>query len=278
MVNLISFEMYKIFRKWRSYIGFFAITLLVVVVETAMYFEGDKYLSYLTRSLQDTFVFSGNLLNGYLIAYYVLGALVIHTPFLITLVTGDLLAGEATGGTYRVLLSRPFSRTRLITAKFIAGQIYICLLLFWLALLSIGLGTFMFGVGELIVVSQAITVFAKNDILWRFLFAYLFAWLSMGVVGALAFLFSSFVENAIGPIISTMAIIIIFLILSAINIEFFENLQPYLFTSYMMEWRSFFDFELQTGEIIKSCLILLGHIGVLYSATLIFFRKRDILS
>jgi len=278
MKNLIGFELYKIFRKWRSYIGFIAITLLVLVVETAMYFEGDKYLHFLTRSLQDTFFFTGNLLNGYLIAYYVLGALVIHIPFLITLVNGDLLAGEATMGTYRMLLSRPVSRFQIITSKFLAGQIYSFLLIIWLGVLSIGLGTLLFGSGELIVVQDVITVFSKDDVLWRFVSAYLLASLSMGVVAGLAFLFSSLVENAIGPIISTMTIIIVFLILSAINIDFFRALKPYLFTSYSMDWRLFFGSEIDAGEIWKSIGVLSLHIAVFYSVTLFIFKRKDILS
>ena len=41
MIELIRIELFKIFRKWRTYIGFMAITLLVALVETAMYFEGQ---------------------------------------------------------------------------------------------------------------------------------------------------------------------------------------------------------------------------------------------
>jgi len=103
-----------------------------------------------------------------------------------------------------------------------------------------------------------IMVFAKNDILWRFLLAYGFAVLSMGVVASLAFLFSALVENAIGPIITTMAIIIIFLIISAINVDLFQTIKPYLFTSYMGSWSMFFDKPIDTYEIVKSTLIMLG--------------------
>lgn len=278
MKNLLGFELYKIFRKWRSYIGFMAITLLVLAVETAMYFEGDKYPGYLTRNLQDTFYFTGNLMNGFLIAYYVMMALVIHIPFLITLVNGDLLAGESTMGTYRMLVSRPVSRFQILTSKFLAGQIYSVMLIMWLGILSLGLGTLLFGRGELIVMQDVITVFSKDDVLWRFILAYLMASLSMGVVASLALLFSSLVENAIGPIISTMAIIIVFLILSAIEIDFFRALKPYFFTSYSMDWRLFFEADLNTGEIWKSTGILSLHIALFYFVTLFIFKRKDILS
>ncbi|MFA6027232.1 MAG: ABC transporter permease subunit [Ignavibacteriaceae bacterium] len=252
MYTLVKIELYKIFRKWRTYIGFMAIGVLVPVIQIAMYFQGAHYLEFITRSFKDNFVFVGNLLNGYLIAYIILGSLTIHIPFLIALVSGDLLAGEATAGTYRMLITRPISRMKLVTAKFISGLIYTNLLVLWLAIISLGLGVIIFGVGELIVIKDAIIIFAQNDILWRFAFAYASAALSMSVVCALGFLFSSLVENAIGPIVTTMTVIIIFTIFSAINIDFFRTIKPYLFTNYMSTWQLVFDAPIDYDEIIKN--------------------------
>lgn len=278
MYTLVKIELYKIFRKWRTYIGFAAIGVLVPVIQTAMYFEGAHFLEFMTRSFRDSFVFVGNLLNGYLIAYFILGSLTIHIPFLIALVAGDLLAGEATAGTYRMLITRPVSRLKLVSAKFIAGLIYTNLLVLWLAIISLGLGLIIFGVGELIVIKDAIIIFAQNDILWRFMFAYASAALSMCVVMALGFLFSSLVENAIGPIVTTMTVIIIFTIFSAINIDFFRTIKPYLFTNYMSTWRLIFDDPIDYNEIIKNGLVLTGHIIGFFGIALFIFKRKDILT
>ena len=279
MITLINIELYKIFKKWRSYIGFIAIAVLIPVIEFAMHIEGTRSLNFVTRQLQDTFIFVGNLLNTYFVSYLILNSLALHIPFLITLVAGDLLAGEATAGTYRILITRPVSRFQIVFSKFVAGLIYTFLLILWLAVISMGLGYLLFGTGELIVLkSGTIIVLAKNDILWRFLLAYCFAVLSMGVVATLAFLFSALVENAIGPIITTMAIIIIFIILSAINIDIFQSIKPFLFTSYMNTWSSFFDNPMDTGEIIKSVSVLSAHIIVLFGLALYIFKKKDILT
>ena len=279
MIKLVRIELYKIFKKWRTYIGFLAIAVLIPVIQIAMLIEGEKSLNFMTRNLQQSFVFVGNLLNGYLITYMILGSLYVHIPFLIALVAGDLLAGEATSGTYRILITRPVSRIKLVTSKFTAGLLYTYSLIFWLAMISLGLGIIIFGTGELIVLkSSQIVIFAKNDVLWRFILAFLFASLSMSVVTALAFLFSSLVENAIGPIISTMAVIIFFIIISAIEINIFQTIKPYLFTTYMSSWRLFFDDKINYQEIINSCLILLAHIVVFFGAATWIFKKKDILS
>ncbi|MFA6979124.1 MAG: ABC transporter permease subunit [Ignavibacteriaceae bacterium] len=278
MYTLVKIELYKIFRKWRTYIGFGAIGVMVPIIQVAMYFQGAHYLEFMTRSFKDSFVFVGNLLNGYLIAYIILGSLTIHIPFLIALVSGDLLAGEATAGTYRMLITRPVSRIKLVTAKFIAGLIYTNLLVLFLAVISLGLGLIIFGVGELIVINDAVIIFAQNDILWRFAFAYASAALSMSVVCALGFLFSSLVENAIGPIVTTMTVIIIFTIFSAINIDFFRTIKPYLFTNYMSTWRLVFDDPIDYQEVIKNYLVLAGHIIAFFGITLFVFKRKDILT
>ena len=176
------------------------------------------------------------------------------------------------------MVTRPLSRFKIVTSKFIAGLIYANMLVVWLAVFSIGLGVMIFGTGELIVMKSSIIVFAKNDILWRFIFAYGFASLSMCLIMSLAFLFSSLVENSIGPIITTMTVVIVFLIVSNIKVSFFENISPYLFTTYMNAWRYFFDDPIETSEVVKSGLIMAGHIVGLYGLTLYLFRKKDILS
>jgi ABC-2 type transport system permease protein len=278
-LTLVRIELMKIFRKWRTYIGFIAIGVLVPLLHLAMYLEGQNSIDYVTRGLRDSFILVGNLLNGYWISYLILNALIIHIPFLITLVAGDLMAGEATAGTYRILVTRPISRMQIVTSKFIAGLIYTSLLIFWLALMSLVVGTIVFGSGELIVAgSQAIIIFEKSDILWRFILAYGFAILSMTVVCSLAILFSSLVENAIGPIVSTMAVIIIFIILSNFDVAILKEIKPYLFTTYMLNWREFFNDPLNISDIAKAVLILAGHILIFFSASAYIFKKKDILS
>lgn len=279
MLTLVQIELYKIFKKWRSYIGFIAITVLVTVIQVAISYEGSRTLNFATRNLQQSFVFVGNFLNGYLVSQIILNALFLHIPFLVTLVAGDLMAGEATSGTYRMLITRPVSRFSLVTAKFLAGIIYTTLLILWLAIMSLGLGTILFGTGELMSLqSNALVIFAKGDIFWRFLYAYGFAVISMSVVSSLAFLLSSLVENSIGPIITTMAIIIAFFIISAIDVSIFQDIKPYLFTNYLGGWKTFFNKPPDYSEAVKAVLVLGAHIIGLYGLTLFLFKRKDILS
>ncbi|MCH8325010.1 MAG: ABC transporter permease [Bacteroidetes bacterium] len=278
MTTLINIELFKIFKKWRTYIGFIAVALLVLLIQLAISISGRDVTSGLTGQLSDSFIMVGNLLNGYFVSYMILNSIIINIPFLIVLVAGDLLAGEATAGTYRILLTRPVSRFQVVLSKFLTSLIYSYMLIFWLAILSFVVGIILFGTGELIVLQNGLIIFAKDDIIWRFILAYLMAGLSMCTVAALAFFFSSLVENAIGPIVTAMAIIIVFAIISAIPIDFFQTIKPYLFTNYFFSWRLFFDDSLNFVEIIKSLSVLLGHILILFGITAYIFEKKDILT
>jgi ABC-2 type transport system permease protein len=278
MITLIYVELQKMFKKWRTYIGIIAIGLLTIIVQLALYFTGKDMIDSQMRGLEQSFVMVGNLVNGYFIARLILTFLIIHVPFLVVLVGGDLLAGEATAGTYRMILTRPVSRFKVVTAKFIAGWLYVIILMLWLGFLSLGVSSVIFGSGPLLSIGNGIVIFAENDILWRFLGAYAFAALSMMTVISISIIFSSLVQNAIGPIVSTMAVIIIFLILSAIPVEFLQNLSPYFFTSHMNRWNNFFSEEVNYTEIFNSAGILLAHVVGLYGITTYIFLKKDILS
>ena len=278
MITLTSIELQKIFRKRRTYIGFMAIFILTAIVQIALYLTRDSFSQDVTRSLNGSFVLNGNFFNGYIVAYLILNFLFIHIPFLIVLVGGDLFAGEATAGTYRMLLTRPVSRIGLVTSKYLAGLIYTLFFVLFIMIISLGVSLLLFGPGELISARAKIIIFAADDVFWRLLCAYAYSIISMMTVMALSIFFSSMVSNAIGPIVATMAVIIVFLILSAIPVEALEQFRPYFFTSHLIQWNEFFNDPVDYKAIWNSALILVAHIAGLYLLTAYAFIKKDILS
>lgn len=278
MFSLIRIELYKIFSRIRTYIGFIAIGLLVPLIQVALFIDGETYIEFSLQNLKEAFDFQGNLLNGYLACYIILATLYVHIPFLITLVTGDLLAGEAAGGTFRVLLTRPVSRTKLLFAKFISGLIYTAALIFWMALISLLLGIAIMGTGDLIVIKNTVYIFAEDDVLWRLLAAFGFGLIAMWCVAALSFMFSSFADNSIGPIILTMTVIISFIVISAIDLSLFRVVKPFLFTNYMGSWKLFFETPVNYNKIMMSAGALIAHIILFFGIAWYNFKKKDILT
>jgi ABC-2 type transport system permease protein len=192
-------ELLKTYAKWRTYIGFLALLVVVPLVEIGMRVEGGGMVRSMTRTLSQDFMFVGNLFNAYLVTTFIMNSLWVHIPFLISLVAGDQLAGEATAGTFRILMIRPPSRTRILLDKYLTTLVYTFTLVLFLVGLSVGLGLVLFGTGDLLVPGRSITILAKADVPWRLCVSFALATWSMWCVASLAFLFSSLVENAIGP-------------------------------------------------------------------------------
>ncbi len=278
MRDIIQLEMIKIFARKRSYIGFIAILVIMLASHAAMLWEGQSMYNMFTSNLSEAFYMQGNLVNGYLITYIVLNFLWVHIPFLIVIVTADLLSGEANSGTFRILLTRPVSRAKLVTAKFIAAIVYTFLLMLFFAILSLVLGLVLFGKGDLIVVLNTINVLPQDDLMWRFIFAFVFGFIGMTAIAALSLLFSAMANNSLGPILSTMAVIIFFTLISTLNFKIFSFIRPILFTSYLDSWQLFFDYTVNIQLIIRDGVILGIYSLVFYGATVFYFNRKDILT
>lgn len=293
MWQLLQIELFKIFRKPRTYISFGAIAAMVIIVQVALKFDGQSYIEFLLGSLKETMdIPYTTILNGYFVCFIILNLLLIHIPLLIALVAGDEIAGEANMGTLRLLVSKPVSRTELMLAKFLATAIYTALLLAWMAFLSLALSILLFGTNDLIVArSDALEIINRNDIMWRYLAAFAYATVALTTVAALAFLLSVFAENSIGPIVSTISIVIVFTILSEMQIPLYDRtVKPYLFTSHMLGWKGFFYLKTDKGGIsipgtienlpavLKSMGVLFGYIVLFAGSAIVVFKKKDILS
>jgi ABC-2 type transport system permease protein len=278
MRQLISIELFKIFSKPRTYIGFGAIIVIVLALEFGILLEGDTMMGLVIQNIKDRFIFEGNIINLYFVSYIILNTLYIHVPVLVALVTGDMLAGEANSGTFRLILTRPISRVQLVFAKFIAGWIYSIMLIAVMAILSIGIGLILFGPGDLLVVTNKVNVFSSDDLLWRFAGAYAYGVLSMTTVAALSFMLSSFADNSIGPIIGTVAMITGITIISTVGASLLGPVNKYLFTSYLPSWQLFFQTDSGLSSLGHAILIQVLYISGFLGITIWHFRKKDILS
>jgi ABC-2 type transport system permease protein len=293
MWTLLRIELFKIFRRSRTYIPFAAIAAMILIIQLGLKFDGRSYLELMMSSLSDSFIIPyGMIMNGYLVAFVILNTLLIQVPLLVALVAGDIIAGEANMGTLRLLVIRPVSRTRLLLVKFYASVIYTVLLLVWMALLALFLSMLLFGTNDMMIARNTVMEQIKSsDVLWRYIAAFGYASVALSTVAALAFLLSVFAENSIGPIVSTISIIIVLTILSEMNIPLYDNtVKPWLFTSHMLAWKGFF-YSRSDGQgaaitgsvenlpaILRSLGILLGYIIAFVTTAIVAFKKKDILS
>ena len=278
MIRLISIELFKIVKKPRTYIGFLAIFLIVGALQLAMYFEGEELISIAIQNLENDFRLEGKIINANLLTYILLNSIIIHIPILICLVTGDAIAGEAATGTLRLILQRPFKRTEVYIAKAITGFIYAIALMVFLAGMTYGLGLLLFGTGDLIVLRRGVTVIASDDVSWRFFYAFCSGTLSMIVVASLSMMISSFVNNAIGPIVGTIAILIGLNIIFTLGAPIFKDILPYVFTSHFIKWQYFFDFDIDKLALQQSVIVQFVYILIFNLIGIWNFNRKDILT
>jgi ABC-2 type transport system permease protein len=271
-------ELLKTYLKLRTYIGFIAITVIVPLIMLGLNLRQEAMEQNITRGLSSDFMVIGNLMNGYFATQIIMNGLWVHIPFLISLVAGDMLAGEATGGTFRLMLIRPASRTRVLLLKYATTLFYTMSLVLFLGVLSVGLGLLVFGGGDLLIPGRSLVIIPRADVPVHMLMAFGLAIWSMWCVASLAFLFSSLVENSIGPIIGTMAVIIVLIVISQMPVELFSEMRPYFFTTYLNVWQKVLTYPIEWNEVLPSAAILGGHSIGFYLLTWYIFVRKDILS
>jgi ABC-2 type transport system permease protein len=290
--SILYIELFKIFRRPRTYIAFGAIALIVLLVQFALRVNGTEFIRFFTDSQADTFeIPEQQILNGYFVCVAILHLILIHVPLLVALIAGDMIAGEAQSGTLRMLASQPTSRTTLILAKFSASTVYVVLLLLWMALFALFGSLLLFGQEDLVVFRETdLHIISQHDVLWRFIGAFIYAALALTMIASMALFLSVYAENALGPIVATVCIVIVFTIIQQLQVPVFEQtINPWSFTTHMLGWKGFFYVEKNAegvtidGSIenpvalLKSGVILVGYTLFFVSLSVIGYRKKDIL-
>lgn len=276
LLKIVRWEVVKIFSKWRTYIGFITMLILVPLIMLLVRKYGWSLEQDAAHALQESFEYVGKAVNGLFIAYYLMNVLWIHFPFFIILVAGDIMAAEGASGTYRLLLTRPVSRFQVLTGKYIASYIYTLVIVLFMGLVTVGLGLLILGGGDLLVVNRGVLILSQSEALGRFLVAYLAASVVQMTVAGLAFLFSTWTNNSGGPIIGSYAVIVVCYILSLLDITALKALHPYLFVTYFNVFFAPFAYPIPWRFIGEQLGKLLLFFLAFYLVSLVSFIRKDI--
>jgi len=126
MLNAVYIELYKVFHKKNVYV-FFGIILINALLLT--------YLLFAQKAL-DRGSFPLTLLRA---------MFTLLLPIFATILLGEIFSGEIRGGTLKILLTRPITRTQLLLSKFITLFLLISFLYTFTLAVGFGLGFFMPG-------------------------------------------------------------------------------------------------------------------------------------
>jgi len=172
--------------------------------------------------------------NGVFLTFIALMLLlVLVLPFVLAVVSGDSVAGEAGYGTLRYLLAVPAGRTRLLIVKYLAIVAWAMAATFIVSVVALLAGVVLFPVGPVTLLSG--TTVSLADGLLRVLLVTLYVCAAMAAVGAIGLAISTFTEHAIGAIAAVMILIVASEIVD--QIPQFAAVAPYLPT----HWWNMFD-------------------------------------
>jgi ABC-2 type transport system permease protein len=195
-------------------------------------------------------------------------------PITVAVVAGDTLAGEASLGTLRYLLTRPSGRVRLLAVKAFTVALY-CLAATG-AIVAGGLiaGAILFPLGP--VISLSGTTLSLGDGIARTLLAGLVVAVSMYGIAAIGMWASTLSDVPVGAMAATAGLIILSTVLD--NIPQVAWLHPWLFTH---DWESFADLlrtPILWHSIGRDLLLQAAYLAVFGAAAWARFTTRDVLA
>ncbi len=211
--------------------------------------------------------------NGFAMALLVLGvASQWVLPLITAIVAGDIFASEDQHGTWKSVLTRSLSRSRLFWAKALVAIVFALVALAILAASTIGAGVLIAGHQPLTGLSGQ-TVPARSALE---LVALSWASMALPMIGftCLAMLFSVWSRNAAVGIAAPVVIGLVMQMVGALG--GIENLRPYLLTTPFEAWHGLLASPRFTGPLQESVVTSLGWSVLCLVAAFLVLRRRDI--
>ncbi len=275
LVQLIKVEIFKLLKQRRTYFALGAIFLLEFVVFAIAYDQGSDILDTLLDSLQDTFYFEGNLLNGNLLTYFLLNSLWFHLPLLLMIIVTGMFTLEYQDGTLRTVFLQPVSKARYILAKYITATLFTIVVVFLLAVTAFLFSYGLFGQGDLLVYFESLNFFEPKDAFRRLVFGFLSGTVTMLFYAVLCMTLAVFLKESLKTwIVATLALIMTNLG-SQLNYDFL-GWDYWFFPRLINTWQKFFYYEIPWDSIFFGHGVLVVYILLTLFIGVRYFKKSDI--
>lgn len=270
-------ELWKLFGKKRTYIGFGAFVLAQSVMLLA--FKFTRWESDLGRMLSSNGYPPTEFISALTVSVVMLmPQIILLMPLYATLVGGDLVAKEYEDGTLRMILSRPISRVRLLLVKWVAGIIFAAVLVVVLGATALGLACMFFPWKGMFVFvpGQAFSIMPAGEGLARFAFAHLFLAVNASVMLSVAFMFSCCNMKPAAATIVALSYLFINVVME--GIPFFDRYENWFITHHFKCWLQVLQNPVPWTQILQSEFILVGASATAFVIGTVIFYTRDIKS
>jgi ABC-2 type transport system permease protein len=270
-------ELWKLFGKKRTYIGFGAF----ILAQTAMLlaFKFTRWQSDFERLLSGNGYVATEFVSALTVSVVMLmPQIILLMPLYATLVGGDLVAKEYEDGTLRMILSRPISRVRLLFVKWAAGIVFAAVLVLVLGVTALGFAKLLFPWKGMFVFApgMAFSVFSPGEGLARFVFAHSFLVVNASAILSVAFMFSCFNMKPAAATIVALSYLFVNVVME--SIPFFDRFDNWFITHHFRCWLLVFQNPVPWAQILQSQVALLTICATTFVVGCTAFYVRDIKS
>lgn len=271
-------ELWKLFARKRSYLGFVSFASLQVVlwfviklwngedkIRALIALHGEAFDKYVSAP-----TFALIIMN---LSVLVLGGL------FLALVSGDIVAKESEDGQLRLLLARPISRLRLLSLKFFSCSLYAVVLMLFASLAAMVLGVVVRGFGGglcTLIPEQGVGFFDGDEGIRRYFMGAALMGLCMTAASSIGFFLSCFKIKPAAATIGALAYIMIdFIVLRS---PFLTTSKHLLITKHMGVWALVFIEQIPWASVIRGLTVIMAVNLTLFVLGAAVFASRDLKS
>jgi ABC-2 type transport system permease protein len=270
-------ELWKLFGKKRTYIGFTMFVVGQFLISIVSRFKGQGRM---LQDMQRTGFEPELYLSMLTFATGMVGALAfLLVPIFVSLIGGDLVSKEAEDGTLRMILSRPISRIRLLFVKWLAGIIFSFSIVFALGFFALIFSAIWFPVkGGMFVFlpGRLLGGYGFSAGLGHYALAHLFMVPMACTVMSLAFMFSCFNMKPAAATILALSLSIIDRVM--MSFPYFEDIQYWFLSHYLDSWLAALNSPVQWWEVWQAWFVMAAANLTFLVIGATVFQVRDIKS
>jgi ABC-2 type transport system permease protein len=263
-------ELRLVFRRRRNIAMLVALALIPTLIGVALKIAGQP------RNGGGGPAFFGQVTgNGLFLAFAALTVcLPVFLPLALAVVGGDAVAGEASAGTLRYLLTVPVSRSRLLAVKAIGVCTYLAGAVGVVAAVGAVVGAALFGVHDVVLLSGDTVPALDGGI--RTLAVCGFVFIDLLGLGAMALFYSTLTEVPVGAMAGTVASAILFAVLE--SVPQLSAIHPILLTHNWLDFSELLRGQVHVWSLLHSTLIPLAYTAIFGSLAWARITSADITS
>jgi ABC-2 type transport system permease protein len=263
VATVVGWELRKLRRQKRTYLGLGAAVLVPILFVVATHFRhgGPNDVAF-----GDYIHKSGLAIPLVLLLF---GAVWMF-PLITALVAGDIVASEDHNGTLKTILTRSLQREQIFAGKAIAAAIYAVAAIFLSGTVAVVAGSLQSGFNPLESLSGTVVSAPKAlELVYVSLLVYL---IPIAAIVCIGLLLSALTRNSAAAVVGTLMVSLVIQLIGIL--PGLGGLKPYLLSTQFNAWQGLLRTPIDWSPIIRAAWVCaLYGVPALIGAALVFLRR-----